>query len=108
MPYARVIRRWSLSFVLLLAGFAFALLSFCYLVVDVHGLASGAPFIFLGANSIVIYAGSEVFDQYFPFSTSLTGDWHSHGEHLASNVASVISWCCFARYLYLRGIFVNV
>ena len=99
---------WSLSFVLLLAGFANALLSACYLAVDVHGLVSGAPFIFMGANSIVIYAGSEVFSRFFPFEVSLNGSFQSHAEHLASNIGGVVAWALFARYLYLRAIFVNL
>ena len=99
---------WSLSFVLLLAGFANALLSACYLAVDVHGIVSGAPFIFMGANSIVIYAGSEVFSNFFPFEVSLNGSFQSHTEQLASNIGGVIAWCLFARFLYLRAIFVNV
>ena len=99
---------WSPSFVMLLAGFANIGLSLWFLAIDVWGVLSGAPFIFMGANSIVIYAGSETFSDYFPFKLSMNGDWQSHGEALASNIVCVLAWMCVARALYVKGIFVNL
>ena len=99
---------WSPSFVLLLAGFANLQLALWYAVVDVWGFWSGAPFVHAGANSILIYAGSEAFSSYFPFNATPLGDPASHGEHLASNIAGVCSWLIIARFLYLKGFFINL
>ena len=46
---------WSLSFVFLLAGFAFFLLTLFYWVIDVFEWWDGAPFRYVGMNSIFIY-----------------------------------------------------
>lgn len=46
---------WSLSFVILLSAFAFFLLTIFYLVIDVWRLWDGAPFRYVGMNSIFIY-----------------------------------------------------
>lgn len=46
---------WSLSFVILLSAFAFFLLTIFYLVIDVGHYWDGAPFRYVGMNSIFIY-----------------------------------------------------
>ena len=100
---------WSPSFVLLLAGLAFCNLSALYTVVDVFRLWEGAPFRFVGSNSIATYAGSETFSDSFPFAVALlqTGAVN-HAEALASNMIGVIAWLAFARALFVMGIFIVV
>lgn len=44
----------SLSFVLCMAGFAFVLLAFCYVTIDVYKVWSGAPFYFPGKDGCFI------------------------------------------------------
>lgn len=44
----------SLSFVLCMAGFAFVLLAFCYVTIDVYKVWSGAPFYFPGKDECFI------------------------------------------------------
>jgi heparan-alpha-glucosaminide N-acetyltransferase len=58
---------WSLSFVLALSSLAFVSLALCYYLIDVRRLWSGAPFIYPGLNSIVVYFGSEVLGVIPPF-----------------------------------------
>lgn len=57
---------WSLSFILIMASICLIAFIILYLIVDVYDLYSGAPFIYLGRNSIVVYLGSELLDQTFP------------------------------------------
>jgi len=99
---------WSPSFVFVLAGWGFLKLSFHYICVDILRLWSGAPFRYVGTNSIIVYATSEVFQGYAPLSWHYTENWTNHSEALVSNIVGVMTMICLARYLYLRGIFVNV
>ncbi len=59
---------WSLSFILLQSGLGNLLLSLYYLAVDVKAYWAGNPLRAMGMNSIVLYCGSEVFQDYFPFT----------------------------------------
>lgn len=46
---------WSLSFVLLMAGFGFISLTIFYWLIDIWRVWDGAPFRYVGLNSIFIY-----------------------------------------------------
>ena len=61
---------WSVSFIFLLSGGAFILLTLIYILVDYYKWWSGNPFIYVGMNSIVVYMGSELFQGRFPFGFS--------------------------------------
>ncbi|KAF7664073.1 hypothetical protein LDENG_00190400 [Lucifuga dentata] len=78
---------WSLSYVTTLACFAFVLLSLVYYMVDVKEWWSGAPFYYAGMNSILVYVGHEVFEEYFPFCWRMTNS-QSHAEHLIQNIVA--------------------
>ena len=99
---------WSPSFVLLLAGFANILLAVCYVVVDVLHFWDGAPFLFVGSNSIAIYALHELLDGRAPFAIAVHSSPQSHAEALASNLCGVVACLCVARFLYLKGWFVVI
>jgi heparan-alpha-glucosaminide N-acetyltransferase len=99
---------WSPSFVFVLSGFAFFQLTVHYFVVDVYKLWSGAPFRYVGMNSIITYFCSEVFQGYLPFTITNYSGANNHAEALAAQIVGVMSWQLFARMLYVRGIFVNV
>ncbi|PWA32690.1 hypothetical protein CCH79_00012393, partial [Gambusia affinis] len=75
---------WSLSYVTTLACFAFVLLVLIYYTVDVKKWWSGAPFYYPGMNSILVYVGHEVFENYFPFRWKMANN-QSHAEHLIQN-----------------------
>ena len=99
---------WSPSFVLVLAGIDFCCLAALYLVVDAARAWEGAPFVYAGVNSIIIYTASEAFDGLFPFAVYARDGYASHAEHLFSNIFGVCSFLMVARILYLKKIFVNL
>ena len=84
---------WSVSFIFLLAGLAFLILTFLYFWIDVRKCRTGWPFKEVGMNSIAIYLMHEVFSGYFPLSFVNDG---SHHMMLLSNVIGVAVWVSFA------------
>ena len=97
---------WSLSYILALSAMAFFLFTFCYLMVDVFGLWTGAPFYFPGMNSIVIYVAHEFFNQPFETFWSITPG--SHAIALLVDSMDVTLWILVAFFLYVKGIFISV
>uniref|UniRef100_A0A8C2I1T7 Heparan-alpha-glucosaminide N-acetyltransferase n=1 Tax=Cyprinus carpio TaxID=7962 RepID=A0A8C2I1T7_CYPCA len=95
---------WSLSYVTTLSCFAFVALVFFYYSVDVKKWWSGAPFFYPGMNSILVYVGHEVFEEYFPFRWKMANS-QSHAEHLAQNLVATSIWVIIAYLLYRKKIF---
>ncbi|XP_050002726.1 heparan-alpha-glucosaminide N-acetyltransferase isoform X2 [Alexandromys fortis] len=95
---------WSISYVTTLSCFAFFILLVLYPVVDVKRLWTGAPFFYPGMNSILVYVGHKVFENYFPFRWKLEDD-QSHKEHLIQNMAATAVWVLIAYVLYKKKIF---
>uniref|UniRef100_A0A8D0GVF2 Heparan-alpha-glucosaminide N-acetyltransferase n=1 Tax=Sphenodon punctatus TaxID=8508 RepID=A0A8D0GVF2_SPHPU len=95
---------WSLSYVTTLSCFAFLLLLLIYFLVDSRRLWSGAPFFYPGINSILVYVGHEIFEDYFPFKWKKK-DGQSHGEHLAQNLVATSIWVLVSYVLYRKRIF---
>ncbi|XP_064004581.1 heparan-alpha-glucosaminide N-acetyltransferase isoform X1 [Pogoniulus pusillus] len=95
---------WSISYVTTTSCFAFILLSLMYYLVDVKRLWSGAPFFYPGMNSILVYIGHEVFENYFPFKWKMQ-DTQSHAEHLTQNLTATTLWVIISYLLYRRRIF---
>ncbi|XP_053756983.1 heparan-alpha-glucosaminide N-acetyltransferase isoform X3 [Panthera pardus] len=95
---------WSISYVTTLSSFAFFILLILYTIVDVKGLWTGTPFFYPGMNSILVYVGHEVFENYFPFQWKL-GDNQSHKEHLTQNIVASALWVLIAYILYKKKVF---
>uniref|UniRef100_A0A8C1XUR1 Heparan-alpha-glucosaminide N-acetyltransferase n=1 Tax=Cyprinus carpio TaxID=7962 RepID=A0A8C1XUR1_CYPCA len=95
---------WSLSYVTTLSCFAFVALVVFYYLVDVKKWWSGAPFFYPGMNSILVYVGHEVFEEYFPFRWKMANS-QSHAEHLAQNLVATSIWVIIAYLLYRKKIF---
>ncbi|XP_026927488.2 heparan-alpha-glucosaminide N-acetyltransferase isoform X3 [Acinonyx jubatus] len=95
---------WSISYVTTLSSFAFFILLILYPIVDVKGLWTGTPFFYPGMNSILVYVGHEVFENYFPFQWKL-GDNQSHKEHLTQNIVASALWVLIAYILYKKKVF---
>ncbi|NWH72255.1 HGNAT acetyltransferase, partial [Piaya cayana] len=95
---------WSISYVTTMSCFAFILLLLIYYLVDVKRLWSGAPFFYPGMNSILVYTGHEVFENYFPFKWKMQ-DSQSHAEHLTQNLTATTLWVIVSYLLYRRRIF---
>lgn len=115
-----------------MAGSGFILLAVFYLVIDVISWWNGAPFkypgmkgslckisrltsfplpLFLthahtGMNSILVYAGSEILQGYFPFSWQQQSD--SHLNLLFGNLVGVSLWIIIAYYWFSIGFFVKI
>ena len=92
----------------MLGGIDFLALAALYVVVDVAQAWAGAPFLYAGVNSIVVYMGSELFDGTFPFRVYLRDGYGSHAAQLFSNIFGVLAWLAVARILFLKKIFVNL
>ncbi|NXA56463.1 HGNAT acetyltransferase, partial [Nothocercus julius] len=95
---------WSISYVTTMSCFAFILLLLIYYLVDVKRLWSGAPFFYPGMNSILVYIGHEVFENYFPFKWKMQ-DSQSHAEHLIQNLTATSLWVLISYVLYRKRIF---
>ncbi|KAM9857368.1 heparan-alpha-glucosaminide N-acetyltransferase [Aulostomus maculatus] len=95
---------WSLSYVTTLACFAFVLLVLVYYTVDVKTWWSGAPFYYPGMNSILVYVGHEVLEEYFPFRWRMV-NMQSHAEHLTQNLVATSCWVLISYVLYRKKIF---
>ncbi|NXX88924.1 HGNAT acetyltransferase, partial [Centropus bengalensis] len=95
---------WSISYVTTMSCFAFILLLLMYYLVDVKRLWSGAPFFYPGMNSILVYIGHGVFENYFPFKWKMR-DSQSHAEHLAQNLTATTLWVIISYWLYRKKIF---
>ncbi|ELT89271.1 hypothetical protein CAPTEDRAFT_227545 [Capitella teleta] len=96
---------WSLSFVLGLASMAFVLLAVFYLLIDVHGLWSGAPFLYPGMNSIAVYVSHIVFQRDFPVSWKTD---NSHASLMALHLWGVTIWVTMAFVMHLNGIHIAI
>ncbi|XP_048758557.2 heparan-alpha-glucosaminide N-acetyltransferase-like isoform X1 [Ostrea edulis] len=96
---------WSLSYVFCMAGFAFFLLAFCYLTIDVYKVWSGAPFYFPGMNPILLYMGHEVLHHHFPLSWSVA---HKHSNILPMDLWGTVFWVLVALVLYKKRLYFSV
>ncbi|CAB1327134.1 unnamed protein product [Coregonus sp. 'balchen'] len=94
----------SLSYVTTLACFAFVVLVMVYYTVDVKRWWSGAPFYYPGMNSILVYVGHEVLEEYFPFRWRMANS-QSHAEHLTQNLLATSCWVLISFLLYRKKIF---
>ncbi|XP_073493089.1 heparan-alpha-glucosaminide N-acetyltransferase [Phyllobates terribilis] len=95
---------WSISYVTTLSGFAFFLLMLIYFFVDVKRVWMGGPFFYPGMNSILVYVGHEVFENYFPFRWKME-DNQSHAQHLTQNLVATSIWVLISYILYKKRIF---
>ncbi|XP_071757941.2 heparan-alpha-glucosaminide N-acetyltransferase isoform X1 [Centroberyx gerrardi] len=95
---------WSLTYVTTLACFAYVVLVLVYYTVDVKKWWTGAPFYYPGMNSILVYVGHEVFEEYFPFRWRMANS-QSHAEHLTQNLLATSCWVLISFLLYRKKIF---
>ncbi|XP_045592822.1 heparan-alpha-glucosaminide N-acetyltransferase [Procambarus clarkii] len=98
---------WSLSFVMVTSCFACFLLALCYLLVDVWGVWSGAPFYQAGMNSIFLYVGHNVTYNVFPWHYAV-GRMNTHLAILTETLWGTTLWVLTALYLHHKGKFYTV
>jgi len=98
---------WSISFVLVTSSFAFVLLSFLYVTIDMNNWWKGQPFFYAGMNSILLYCGHSVGYNLFPWHF-VVGDMRTHTARLFESVWGTALWMCVAYVLYKKRVFVTV
>ncbi len=96
---------WSLSFIFVLSSLAFIILTVLYLLVDVYKLFTGAPWLWLGMNSIVIYVGHAICSDKFPIQFRVN---QTHSELLALHVYGVMWWILISGIMYYKKIFIAI
>ena len=96
---------WSLSFVLVLASLAFIILTILYLLVDVWKVFTGEPWLWLGMNSIVLYAGHDLCSSAFPVQFEVE---NTHVKRLALNAYGVTFWMIVAGIMYFKKVFIAI
>jgi len=96
---------WSLTFVLILSSLAFFNITALYLLVDVYQLFTGAPFLWLGMNSIVIYVCHERFGGSFPVQFGVS---NTHAAQLSMNLYGSIFWSFVAGIMYYKKVFIAI
>eukprot|EP01126_Amoeba_proteus_P050435 TRINITY_DN5957_c0_g1_i5.p1 TRINITY_DN5957_c0_g1~~TRINITY_DN5957_c0_g1_i5.p1 ORF type:complete len:480 (-),score=49.36 TRINITY_DN5957_c0_g1_i5:315-1754(-) len=97
---------WSPSFIFATSSMAFFALSFCFMTIDVFQIWTGAPFLFIGMNPILIYCGHEVLNSWPPFSWDLYED--THGNRLFMNTFGVSMWLIIAYKMWWDNFFVAI
>lgn len=98
---------WSLSFVMVTSCFAFFLLSVCYVLVDIIGVWTGAPFFQAGMNSIFLYVGHNVAYNVFPWHYKV-GSMNTHLQLLAETLWGTTLWVLIGLYLFYKKKFYTV
>ncbi len=105
-------RLWTSSYVLVAGGYSAMLLGLFYLVVDMRQYQLWArPFIWIGANPLVIYMASE-FVRFHSMGERVVGGpvaalFGDYGELLVV-ATSIVFVLLFARFLYNRKLFLRV
>lgn len=103
---------WTSSYVLVAGGYSCILLGVFYAIVDVLKFQRWAvPFIWIGANPLMIYMCSEFIDFHNiaerVVGGPVAGALGQYGELLITSVGIVFVFL-FARFLYQRKIFLRV
>lgn len=96
---------WTLTFSLITASSGFFLLVVLYVVIDLKKLWNGAPIIYPGMNSIIIYVCHSVFSSTFPIQWIVA---NTHAAKLFMTLWGAIAWTIVATYLYYQNIFFNL
>ncbi|CAF2936916.1 unnamed protein product [Rotaria sp. Silwood2] len=96
---------WSLSFIFVVAGLAFLILTILYLLVDVKQWFNGAPFLWLGMNSIVIYVGHMFLEGSFPVQFEVD---ETHVKLMAVNMYGAFFWTLVAALMFHKKIFIAI
>lgn len=96
---------WSLTFVLILSSLAFFNLTILYLLIDVKQWFTGAPFLWPGMNSIVIYICHDRFAVSFPVQFQVN---NTHAEQLAMHLFGSIFWSLVAGFMYYKKVFIAI
>ncbi|XP_063979969.1 heparan-alpha-glucosaminide N-acetyltransferase [Diachasmimorpha longicaudata] len=98
---------WSVSFVLLTTSFALALLTACYLLVDVSRVWNGGPFRIPGMNALIMYIGHQMCYQIFPFHWRY-GTMNTHYWRTIAGLWEVSLWAIVSYIMHHKRIYVSL
>ncbi|XP_015126094.1 heparan-alpha-glucosaminide N-acetyltransferase [Diachasma alloeum] len=98
---------WSVSFVLLTTSFALALLTACYLLVDVARVWNGGPFRIPGMNALIMYIGHQMCYQIFPFHWRY-GAMNTHYWRTIAGLWEVSLWAIIAYIMHRKRIYISL
>ena len=84
---------------------ALVLLTILYITIDILKLWSGAPFIYPGMNSIVVYMCHEILNNNFPVNFAVA---QTHPQQLAIDLWGVTLWTAMAGFMYYKKIFIAI
>ena len=101
-------RLWTFSFASLLGGWGFLVLAGLYLVIDHFKLWSGAPFNFVGMNSILIYILHEQLQGQVPFCGGCETEKTSHMIQMWMQTGAVAIWVLYAYYCHKRKFYLVI
>jgi len=96
---------WSLSFVLIVASSAFIILIIFYVLVDIRQWLTGAPFLWLGMNSIFIYLAHLIFSDKFLVQIYVE---NTHAKLMALHLYGVFFWTVIAGLMYWKKTFIAI
>ena len=101
-------RLWTFSFASLLGGWGFLVLAGLYLLIDHFKLWSGAPFNFVGMNSILIYILHEQLQGQVPFCGGCETEKTSHMIQMWMQIGGVAVWVLYAFYCHKRKFYLVI
>jgi heparan-alpha-glucosaminide N-acetyltransferase len=107
---------WSPSYILGMAGASFFMLAVLLMVVDLARLWDGAPFTFIGKNSIAVYCISEIFQMFAPFTIvvnaapafAIDQEFRSHTQAAVANFVGVSCIALVALWFARNKIFIKL
>ena len=88
---------WSVTFVTVMAGFAFFMIAVLYFLQDMKQWWAGRPFYFMGRNSMFVYLAHDLCGRLFPMDSDVVD---GHAWKLGYNVAAITVWCLISAYCY--------
>jgi len=111
-------RLWTSSYVLVAGGYSAMLLGVFYLVADVWQVRGWCqPFVWMGTNAITLYLADNILDGFTSIADRLVGGnvqqfmdtyvAHGAGRLLIALTGLLVAFL-FARFLYVRKIFLRV
>lgn len=99
-------RMMTLSFDLTCSSFAFLLYALLYSLIDCLQIWSGAPFIYAGANPILLYVGHILTKDMLPWAWNIIHP--THASLLAMNLWTTTLWAIIAYVLYQKDIIITI
>lgn len=105
-------RLWTSSYVLVAGGWSCLLLAVFYYIVDIRGIQKWTiPFIWIGANPMLIYLSTQFLD-FHDMGARLVGGpvaalFGGYGDVLIS-IAGIVLILFYSKFLYDRKIFLRV